>query len=178
MKMVSIVSSLTLLLLLPIVASCNSAPGEHQRAQVKQTEMLPCFTVTDSEEARKTPPELAVISVFEEHGQGVHILWEISFGENGPDTILAPNACIVYGATPTGSKTKTSAVPLEVGKRYSLSIWSHILKAPNDEWRLRDYRAKFCLTKDAANETTVHQVLWNKEMDMWRWDVCGLENSP
>lgn len=161
----------------PMIASCNSAPGEHQRAQIKQVQQLPCFTVADTEEARKTPPQLAVISVFEQEPQGVHMFWEVTFGQNGLDTYLAPTECISYGANPLGSTARVPATPLEVGKRYSLSIWSHILKAPNDDWRLRDYRANFCLTRDANNQPVVHSVLWDKSIDKWRWDVCGLENT-
>lgn len=166
------------MLLIPATGGCNSAPGEHQDGRVLQVGNLPCFSVADSDEARATPPKLAVLEVNEQMAAGVSMRWELSFvGEKLPATTLPPATCITYGTAVKNSETMTPAAPLEVGKRYEAGILSHILKSQKDEWRMRDYRAKFCLTENADKKITVHEVLWDEKMDKWRWDVCGLENS-
>lgn len=170
--------SLLILLIMSIpVAACGSPPlGRYQDGQVRQEGELPCFSVADSEEVKRGPPELIVIEVDERLAVGTEKRWELSFGEQNRPTTLSAQQCVGYGSRPAFTKTEMLPAELKVGGRYEVSIWS-ALKRTDGREEGRSYRAKFCMTKDASLKTIVHQVFWDEQLHLWLWDVCGLKNA-
>jgi len=145
-----------------LLGGCIGGPRMY-KAQVRQEGNLPCFSVEDNRETRKSPPEIAVIGV-SVYRQGVaQNVWLRNYPPEEPAFTLSPQQCVPYGED-------GQALPIETGERYTVSINSFIGK--RGEWHNRAYSAYFCVTADQHGKTTVHQVVWNEDKGGYDWSIC------
>lgn len=149
-------------------AGCWASGPRMLDGQVKQAGNLPCFTVADTSEARKSPPEIVALDVYAlGPNEEANMVWSLDMTKKQSPVRLSPDNCIAYGAD---GLMPQSAKSLEVGARYAVSINSSIRKG--DESENRSYQSYFCLTKGENQALTVHQVLWNEKNKAWNWGVC------
>ncbi|MEL1266368.1 hypothetical protein [Pseudoxanthomonas putridarboris] len=151
--------------------------GIHQDGRVQQVGELPCFAVADSAETRQASPKLALLDVYQRIGGRADSIWALGLSGN-PPVSLTPDACIVYGDTRLGRELTGPAPTLRSGVAYSFWFNSDIPARGGDGWINRRYEGYFCLTRDAAGKTQVHDVRWDKKAEKRRWDVCGIEDGP
>lgn len=152
-------------------ASCGQSSGQYQDAQVQQSGEVPCFSVADTRETRRSPPILAVVSVYQRVAGRQQMVWSFDATKSDDDVRLSPDNCIPYGRSSQGASSAQVA-DLQAGVEYTVTINSHM---PDDNRRSnRRYKGYFCLTKEASRKTVIHQVKWDKRKGVFGWAVCGL----
>lgn len=144
------------------------------RGRSSRREICPVFSVENSKEAKRTPPEVAFLSVAEIDGRGAEkrVMWMVSTTSSA-DVVLPPDEGIAYASVIPGATVNSPALELEAGKRYEVFINSDIGEGGSRE--NRRYRAHFCLTIEATR-LQVRQVQWDEKAGRHRWDVCGIQD--
>jgi len=132
------------------------------QGQVMQRDGLPCFSVEDNRETRKTPPRLAGLNVASYRDEIAEHVWLRSFPDDSSSDI-SPANCVVYG-------DDGKAPALKVGEPYSVAINSFISKGTKRE--NRSYHAYFCVTETPEGQRIVHQVFRNDSKAGYDWSVC------
>ena len=159
----------------PFLSSC-SEPHVYQWGRMTQIGELPCFSVADSEETRRTPPKLAALVIEGlKKGQRAQVVWNLTFvGEQ--EVQLPPTECIPYGDSSRGVKAwPDTAPPLQAGVVYTYSFNSDIPAAYADgSLANRVYAGDFCLTRDSEGHATFHEIRWDEKAKKRHWEVCEL----
>jgi len=129
-------------------------------AKILMKDGMACFSVTDNREARASPPELSVISVYSVDDEKANPVWRRMFPPDQPVMKLSPRECLTYGAG-------TDDVPaLQHGARYGVSMNGYI------DGNNRMYMAYFCLYKTPDGKTEIHHAQWNDKAHERDWGVC------
>lgn len=160
------------LLICFVFVGCSSAAERHQDAVVGSENGRPCFSVENNAETRATAPRVAAIDLYEYKEGKAILVWEANFmhEQGGAKKRLRPGECIAYPAPEDGG-----ASALVPRRAYSATIWAFV--DVSGESQRRWYSGYFCmLAKDGKPQ--VHQVLWDRQREVWAWDACGLPATP
>ena len=165
---------ITLLVLaasLPFAAGCRQPAKMYQDAQVRIVDSQVCFSVSASEEAQRTPPTIAAISVSKYTENGGDTMWQW-ITPNKPSITLRPEDCIPYGYRGGEVVNVGATSALRTGGRYHVAINSDI---PNpatrgDRWLNRMYSRDFCLV--SAPDGGMDVVLVPRSAGALQWSVC------
>ncbi|WP_407353789.1 hypothetical protein [Luteimonas sp. R10] len=156
---------------LPFAAGCTQPRGTYQEARVLLVDGVPCFAAADNDEARKSPPILAGLAVYEWEADKARILWNRSFPDSPP---LSPDDCITYD--PDSSDAAEDFSPLQPGNHYSVEINSHVpdgkSKDGGVDWKNRVYSADFCLITDQEGGTPRVYQVGKDESGRRDWSSC------
>jgi hypothetical protein len=148
-----------------IAAACTSTRGSARLTQVNEK---PCFSVEDTAENRRHPPLLRDIAVYDIGQKPAKEVW--GFGiPRALQPVLQPGTCIQYGQLPSGAEETSPSAQLEFGIVYDAAI-NAVAEPPTTPIHI--YTVKFCLIKNAAGRTLVHEIQWDEKQDRWRYDVC------
>jgi len=129
-------------------------------AQILMKDGVPCFSVANRRKERANTPIVSTVNVFPLVGK--EAIWIGMFPPDLPPMILPPHECLVYGV---GTE---NAPPLRRGYRYGVSMITSI-----NGYRVA-YQSYFCLSgAPDGNETEIHHVKWNRELNGFDWRVCG-----
>ena len=164
---------LLIVALIPSVGGCTHPPGTYQKATIRVSSSLPCFSVADSGESRRTPPTISAISVSKFLGSKWERIWSwITPLE--PETTLHPDDCISYGYRPVNDSQQQISEQLRPGERYGLSINAGI---PNpsrrgDRTLGRMYGQYFCLRENSDGSQEVLLVPAFKGVTQWQ--LCNV----
>lgn len=166
------ITLLVLAAILPFAAGCRQPAGMYQDAQVRIVGSQVCFSVNASEEARRTPPTIAAISVSRYTENGGDTMWQWITPYKPPIT-LRPEDCIPYGYRGREVADVGATSALRPGARYHVAINSDI---PNpatrgDRWLNRMYSRDFCLV--TAPDGGIDVVLVPRSAGAPQWSLCG-----
>jgi hypothetical protein len=163
-----LIQNLALGFCLTLIAAACTATSSMGLAQLTQVDEQPCFSIEDTMANRRNPPLLRGISVYDVGQKPVKRVW--SFGiPQASQSVLQSGACVQYGELPYGAEQTSPPVKLEFGNVYDVAVNARAENATNSIYL---YRVKFCLIKDAAGRTKVHEIQWDDKQGRWRYDVC------
>ena len=165
-------SLLLCLAVVPATGGCTQPAGMYQQAQVRIVDSQLCFTVADTDEARRTPPMLTAISVNRFTGADWEYVWRwITPLE--PAVTLTADECIPFGTALVAGGSNELVATLQPGERYGVSINSQIVNpvSGGDPTVGRIYSRHFCLQSSAGAGLTVIEV--PRVRGELQWEVCG-----
>jgi hypothetical protein len=164
--------TLFLVVAFPLVASCTQPRGTYQPASIRMEDGSVCFSINDTPEARRNPPEVAAVSVHKHAAAGLEPAWELDLTTVTPHVRIAPAGCLRYGADVPAGVHLTGPEPLQPGERYSVSI-NAFVRAPehsSDPWLNRRYTAEFCLRHD--RDARLEVVAVARRQGEPAWEIC------
>lgn len=159
------------LLTMSFPAACMQPRGMYQDAEIRMAGSVPCFTVPDKKETRRSNPALAAISVDRYNGSDWEGVWYWITPEH-PVVLLSPEECILFGQESTIGRSQAPLAPLRPGERYHLAINAEI---PNpskrgDRTLGRMYSRDFCLRADQTGELEI--ILVPRMQGVVQWQLC------
>lgn len=143
------------------------------KGEVRQLDDLPCFSMPKTWDAKPTQVAAIMVSEIDERGAVLQTAWDGDFTRSAPPVVMTPDNCIIYGFSGNSSRSIGPVLPLQPGKRYTVSINSSVPRG--SEWENRSYRAHFCMLPDAASGMVVHDVKWDKQAGKRNWNACGID---
>lgn len=174
-------SVLFLVAAFPLVASCTQPRDTYQPASIRMEDGYACLAVNDTAESRRSPPELAAVTVHKHTATGLEPSWELDLSGVTPHVRIAPGDCVRYGTDTLGGVHLEGPHPLKVGEHYSVSI-NGFVEAPahsSDQWLNRRYSGDFCLRRDRDAQLEV--VVVPRKQGEPAWEICpdpAQRNNP
>ena len=92
-------SLLLCLAVVPATGGCTQPAGMYQQAQVRIVDSQLCFTVADTDEARRTPPMLTAISVNRFTGADWEYVWRWITPLEPAVTLTARTSGVIFSAS-------------------------------------------------------------------------------
>ena len=159
----------TILLALPGIGGCTQPRGTYQAAAVSLDRAGICFSIPDSEEARRDPPEISALTVSRLADEGW--LPVLQWTSRAPGTRFHPGECIHRSKVGMRQGDASPDETLRPGVRYGVNITGD---TPNPAGRgdptvLRRYASHFCLVDHAAAMRIVLVPRIRGEPD---WSIC------
>ncbi|QCU72526.1 hypothetical protein E5843_14450 [Luteimonas yindakuii] len=158
-----------ILLALPGIGGCTQPRGTYQAAAVSFDRAGVCFSIPDSEESRRSTPEVTSLTVSRLADDGwVPVLqWD----SPGGGTRLRPGECLYRARVEIHPRDGLPDETLRPGARYGVDITGEIANPAGrgDPTVLRRYEADFCLVEHAASMRIELVPRTRGELD---WSVC------
>jgi len=165
MRNIKLFKSIFLLGATLISSGCFFHRPAYYPAQVLMKDGVPCFSVTNSREARANSAEISFVSVYSFNEEQMNTVWQRIFPLDEPSLNIFPHECLVYGA-------RTENPPeLQKGVRYRVNMNGYIGGSN------RMYYANFCLYKTPEGRTEIHRAEWDDKMHKRDWGMCKIENE-
>lgn len=163
---------------LPLVGSCTQPRDTYQPAQIRIVSAQPCFTINDTEEARKSPPEIASVTVSKHNMGNSDMVWGVDLTAVTPHFILAPDQCMQYAAKIPDAVDVKAPEPLKLGEHYSVSI-NAFIKSPEGKpgkVQNRRYLRDFCLSR--APDGSLEVIFIPGRSGKPTWEICTPPANP
>ncbi len=157
-----------MLVALPGIGGCMQPRGTYQSAAVSVDQAGICFSIPDSEEARRDPPEISTLTVSRLADEGW--LPVLQWTSRAPGTRFPPGECIHRGKVGMRRGDAPPDETLRPGVRYGVNITGDIANpGRGDATVLRRYSAEFCLREDGPTWQIMLVPRIRGELD---WSVC------
>lgn len=159
----------TVVLVLPGIGGCTQPRGTYQAAAVSLDRSGVCFSIPDSEEARRNAPEVFAMTVSRLTNEGWVPVLQWDRPASGKH--LRPGECLSHGKVGLRRHDALPAETLRPGVRYGVNITGDIANPAGrgDPTVLRRYSAEFCLVENGPAMRIVLVPRIRGELD---WSVC------
>jgi hypothetical protein len=165
-----------LLLVLPTIGYAVSTIKDAD-AVITMRNGNPCFSYPIDKQILKRPFSFGRLSVGTKGPKG-DAIWIIEAIDIASIDLIEPNNienCIEYGATPSGTKIRFPAEPLEMNTPYYGRL--HLYSKPASEWHYqRKYMSNFCVVTNEKKQTTIAWAAYNEKTH--RWECLQPGQSP
>jgi hypothetical protein len=164
------------LLLSSFISTTSWSMSRIGRADVKEINGRPCFSISEDSESRGTKIHLFSITVSETVSESWKVLptelWSFLVDPPGQWIETVSGAYICYGDTPSSAKVRAEAKPLQQNHPYSVVIGA---ESVNSIIPAAGYKATFCLKPSLDGKIEVAVVLWDDKARRWRHEVCEFQ---
>lgn len=157
--------ALVALLLVSMSAACGQSLRQIQDGVVRKVDGSLCISIPLDSDQAALRPKVAGIDLYRYQDARAIGIWSTDYPVSGEPLFLTPDKC-----HPLVEPSVTDLPILSAGVRYGITV---LVDAEyRNEIRSYWYRSYFCMIPGEAGSLGLHQVLWDKKEERWKWSAC------